>query len=118
MSPTLETPFVSTWTLEEALQLHNQLVPIAKTIGFGVGLTGGILRNGRSDHDIDVIFYPLQAPAGDFAELKGALKVFGMQLYMAREMLHEGWRSRGSQDEKWVEVWKHMGKRVDVFFLC
>ena len=117
MSPVLDKPFVSTWSLTEALHMHNQLVPIAKAVGFGVGLTGGILRNCHSDHDVDVIFYQLQAPQGDIAELKGALKGFGMTCHTSRDELVAGWRARGSQDEKFVEVWQHEGKRVDIFFL-
>lgn len=115
MSP--QVPFTSTWTLDEALQVHNRLLPVVARAGFGLGLTGGVLRNRRSEHDVDFIFYPLQAPKGDVEELKTALKTFGMEPYKDREALTTGWRNAGSQDEKWVEVWELAGKRIDLFFL-
>lgn len=117
MSYPSNVPFVSSWTLVEALQLHNDLLPVAKAVGFGMGLTGGVLRNCRSEHDVDVIFYPLQAPHGDVGTLKAALENLGMRQHTDRETLVEGWRSRGSADEKHVEVWELDGKRIDLFFL-
>lgn len=76
-----------------------------------------MLREGSSDHDVDMIFYPLQAPAGDVVRLQDALRAFGMSQCVDRACTTAHWRSKGSMDEKWVEVWEFDGKRVDVFFL-
>lgn len=105
------------WTLQQAIDLHNALLPLVRSVGFCVALTGGVLREGSSQHDVDVIFYPLQAPAGDVAALQEVLRGFGMVRRVHREAVTARWRSRGSLDEKWVEVWDLDGKRVDVFFL-
>lgn len=105
------------WTLQQALELHNELLPVARAVGFCVGLTGGVLREGSSYHDVDVIFYPLQSPRGDAAALQDALRAFGMVQVCDQATTTARWRSRGSLDEKRVEVWELCGKRVDVFFL-
>lgn len=105
------------WTLEEALELHRRLLPVVLDAGFGLGMTGGVLTNGTSDHDIDLVLYPLQSLDFDVASLKDALVAFGMRPVMGREELHRRWRSRGSADQKWVEVWSLDGKRIDLFFL-
>lgn len=105
------------WSLAQALELHNALLPVARSAGFCVALTGGVLREGSSHHDVDVIFYPLQAPVGDVSVLKDALRGFGMVQRADREAVTARWRSRGSLDEKWVEVWDLDDRRIDVFFL-
>lgn len=105
------------WTLQQALDLHNALLPVVRDVGFCVALTGGVLREGSSRHDVDIIFYPLQSPAGDIGLLQEALRGFGMRLCADRAAVTARWRSRGSWDEKWVEVWELDGKRIDVFYL-
>jgi hypothetical protein len=107
----------SRWTLEEALLLFQKLLPAVQAAGFGLGLTGGVLRNGVSDHDVDVIVYPLQSSSGDMMTLKATLTDAGMKLFRSREEMTAGWRERGSLDEKWVEVWELDGKRIDLLFL-
>lgn len=105
------------WTLSQAIELHNSLLPVARSAGFCVALTGGVIREGSSDHDVDVIFYPLQAPTGDVGKLQQSLRDFGMKQRVARSAVTAGWRSKGSLDEKWVEVWDLDGKRIDTFYL-
>src|SRR5262245_53524787 len=49
------------WTLWHALKTVNDLTPALQSIGCGIGITGGVLRNGTSDHDLDVVIYPLNS---------------------------------------------------------
>lgn len=114
-----QASFRTPWTLDEALRLCRELRPFLVSAGFDVGLTGGTLTRGRSEKDVDIIVYPLQSngEATGRNNAREALTRFGMRLFCGREELAAGWKDRGSNDQKWVEVWEHQGRRVDVFFL-
>lgn len=106
------------WTITEALELCRRVIPVLKDAGFSVGLTGSLIRQECSQHDVDLIVYPFQSSQNtDFSRAKATLEKFGMKPVYNREQVTAHWRKKGSLDEKWVEIWDFNGKRVDVFFM-
>jgi hypothetical protein len=101
------------WTLDQAckfcIKLHDHLMPF----GYDVGLTGGILFNGKSDKDIDVIIYPLKRMSANYAAMYQALPNFGLK-FIRLPNKNLGY----TDDGKHVEVWEFENKRVDLFFLA
>lgn len=112
------TRFDAAWTLAETATFVQALAPTLAASGFGVGVTGSVLTKGQSQHDLDIIVYPLQSTAStDIAKAKLALVEAGMACHLGADVLKRVWRKKGSLDEKEVEVWRFGKKRVDVFFL-
>lgn len=112
------TRYDSAWTRDEATLL---LAGVAKELavhGFGVGLTGSVLTKGWSQHDLDIIIYPLQSTEGTYWTVaQEALRQAGFELYISASDVKDSWRRKGSRDQKCVEVWLFNKRRVDVFFL-
>jgi hypothetical protein len=104
------------WTLEEAQEFCASL---QKSItGFGIGLTGSVLKKKESSKDLDIIVFPLSSVTNnDLEELRNQFSKFGMVLSFTREQVTKFWRDAGSLDEKHVEVWMYNRKRIDVFYL-
>ncbi len=110
------------WTLEEALEFIRVIEPIFADVGWHVGLTGSVLYKGVSDHDLDVIVFPHSTAIASKDALLEALKRAEMRPQFSREAVLNHWRTKGSNDDKWVEVWivkaeRWRGRRVDLFFL-
>jgi hypothetical protein len=113
-----EEPMV--WTRDEAVELLTRLWDHLAPAGFHVALTGSVLTKGFSKKDLDVIVYPRQTFTSYELEanlLSNLLKSFGMIKIFDRDFIIARWREKGSEDTKWVEVYKHEGKRIDVFLL-
>lgn len=104
---------MSLWTLNQACDLCNKLQDYLAPFGYGVGLTGGVLRRGESDKDIDVIVYPFKRLSSDFDSMYQSLSDFGLKFI---RLPNEN-RSY-TDDGKRVEVWEFQGKRIDLFFLA
>lgn len=51
------------WTLSDALAYIRELQPRAMATGWCVLLGGGVLNQGASAHDLDLLFYPRTASA-------------------------------------------------------
>lgn len=47
------------WTLEEGLSVVRSIQWSIKRLGFHVALAGGVLNNGVSNKDLDLVFLPL-----------------------------------------------------------
>lgn len=69
------------WTITTAVPVVQQVALIARKHGFAVALYGGVLNNGRSDHDLDLYFITaeqntttthMQQCLGEIATLLGA----------------------------------------------
>lgn len=121
-----------TWTLSAAVNFVNELLPEAQARGWSLGLHGSVLYRGSSVNDLDVIAYPLvKNPASlpDSEEL--LLGNHGFRRRRSIESIHEHWRSKGSLDEKQVEVWWTIGalrekagyppigiKKLDLFYMA
>lgn len=109
------------WTLAEAQNFCYFLSVVLKPNGYGVGLTGSVLTNFESLNDLDLIIYPLiksdSLPHSPFEHLKTELEKFGMTRILTSEEVTKHWRTKGSIDEKLVEIWKYGKKRIDIFLL-
>lgn len=101
------------WTLQEALDLVRFLEPHATSLGYHVGLTGGVLQKGHSTKDVDVIFYPRKTTDGGSPKAMIAkLQVLypGLKAYLLSHYTRE--------DTKLVYNCQFKDKRrMDVFFL-
>jgi hypothetical protein len=105
------------WVLEDALEFVRKLDPVVRTAGYSVGLAGSVLTKGESPKDLDLLLFPLSTEKVDVEDLVKTLREFGMRLIIDREHVKARWEKLGSEDEKWVEVWRYEGKRVDLFFV-
>lgn len=106
------------WTLIEAQNLIAALEDYAEETGWHFALAGGVLRNGRSAHDLDLIAYPRTSTSSDRKQLRFMLKRAGWWLRVPVNEMHGHWKNKGSKDRKHVEVWQtSSGKRVDLFIL-
>lgn len=112
------TRFDGPWTALEAAVLIRELAGLLEKSGYSLGLTGSVLKHGKSTHDLDLIVYPLQdTVTTDFEVARRVLREYGMELRLTSSQLHDSWRRKGSKDEKPVEVWSFGGRRIDFFFL-
>lgn len=105
------------WTLEEALPIVRDLTTALREIRYAVALGGSVLYRGTSTKDLDLVVYPYCVPEKNETALKEALVNFGFVLKHNKEYVQEGWRRRGSQDIKHVEVWTYQNKRVDIIIV-
>lgn len=105
------------WTLEEALLIIKLLYHHCYPIGWFPALTGGVLRSGKSNHDLDVVFVPHEQPS--LESLKEIFReIFGWSQIRTAEQMQEGWKLKGSKDMKHVEEWRTLdGKRIDVIIM-
>lgn len=51
----VETKIESDWDLAKALLIIKQLQPLARNVNFHLALAGGVLNNGKSKKDLDII---------------------------------------------------------------
>lgn len=109
------------WTLPLALEVTRGLEHALARVGWHAGLAGGVLRAGKSNHDLDVIVFPhcrwKGSPRPNLGALHATLRALGWVQTHTRERMRAGWQIKGSRDTKWVEAWSVEGKRVDILVL-
>jgi predicted nucleotidyltransferase len=110
------------WTMRDAIRLLQDIDPLLRAVGWGVGLTGSVLTKGESTDDLDLIVYPLNDGKVDRDKLRETMESWGWKLKHDVEVVHRAWRRLKSTDCKHVEVWEthvpnETGKRVDLFIL-
>lgn len=103
--------------MSEATELVSALAGPLAEAGYGLGMCGSVLKNGHSNHDLDLVVFPLRTDRGILSVAKSALRKNGVDPLYDRSVVTSRWRKLGSGDEKHVEVWEYKGKRVDIFFL-
>jgi len=104
------------WTLEEALIIVRELE--AGLIGWHVALAGGVLHKGKSDHDLDLVFFPRDSTNIQLGDLYRGLHYYGLTRTHTEVDMLTHWRSKGSSDFKHVEVWATADdRRVDVIIV-
>lgn len=89
-------------------------------------LGGGVLHRDQSRHDLDLVIYPHRVRRGIGARpqlpsvrsVHAAMRALGYVLVANAARVRRGWRKKGSDDEKRVEVWRHavVGRRVDLIY--
>lgn len=106
------------WILEDAIALIRSIDVDINDAGFAIGLTGSVLHNGCSEHDLDLIIYPRNSSEVSYSKLTAALIKLGWTIDIERPYVLKSWFSKGSTDDKHVEVWRTPDdKRVDLFLL-
>lgn len=106
------------WTLERGLTLVRELAPILLERGWGIGLTGSVLLEGKSRNDLDIIAYPQTRVKGNISELEAGMRLAGLRLKYDIKQVHAAWRRQGSQDDKLVQVWQtRTRQKVDLFIM-
>lgn len=104
------------WCNTDSLDFIRSLEYEIAKIGFHVGLRGSVLMQGQSDHDLDLIIYPHDSTVCRAFELHRMLWRSGLIQQKTVAQIHAGWRSRGSNDEKNVEIWTFGGLVVDILY--
>lgn len=100
---------MTSWTLEEALTEIRKVEPhLKQTYGCFLGLCGGVLRNGSSNKDLDIILIPLN---GDLLpDMSGAKKFLETQWGPGEEGASIG----GSQTYVNLEFCQYKDKGIDL----
>jgi hypothetical protein len=104
------------WTFEEAL---NTIQHLEQTLHphYHVALAGGVLHHGDSKHDLDLIVFPHSSPHFEIEEVHALLMRMGLTLKVPREVIVKAWRKKGSNDNKYVEVWiDEASRRLDILY--
>lgn len=103
------------WNRSSALSLIWRLQPKLMENGWFVALAGGVLNKGYSGHDLDLVAVPMKTHATDLQKLHEVLVSCDLERTHDAETMREHWKSKGSPDGKYVEVYKNIeGKRVDI----
>lgn len=102
------------WTLDEAVTLVREIEPWFKQQGFHVGLTGGVLYNGLSFKDVDLIVYPHKSTSTSYVEIVDKIAAIynSAGLTLVSSMDHKTYG-----DEKIVHLCAYNNHRVDVFIM-
>jgi hypothetical protein len=67
------------WTIDEALNLIREIEPEVKRSSFCfLALCGGVLRNGKSEKDLDIFIIPMNSDSA--ADVVGAIALIGSRL--------------------------------------
>lgn len=102
------------WTRPEAIVLLAAMQPSMMRRGWFLALTGGVLTRGFSDHDLDLVAVPMKTLHTDLNNLHDCFTTFGMERTHDAETMRERWKSKGSPDGKYVEVYRFGDKRIDI----
>lgn len=103
------------WDLALGLQIVRKIERIAALHGAHVALGGGVMKRGRSTHDLDVVLFPHNGPNGfHYEALVEALAAVGITRWRTVAQVHRHWRSIGATDDKHVEVFAWRNRRIDI----
>lgn len=67
------------WTLDEAVKLIRNLQPKAHKLGYHLALAGGVLNNGTSDKDLDILAVPMHLKM-EKIEKSDIIRLFELEL--------------------------------------
>lgn len=102
------------WTLKKSLKFIRKLESVLDQWGWHCALTGGVLKKGKSKHDLDIIVYPHDSRLLSLGNLNYGLIKFGLKRFKSTEEMWANWEWKGSTDKKHVEVWMKNKRRVDI----
>ena len=94
------------WTMSAALAFLRELEYALQPVGWHVALAGSVLTQGYSEHDLDVVVFPHCIPTADRDALHRALTNLHLRRTHSGDEMQAHWASKGSQDDKLVEVWR------------
>jgi len=102
------------WTINEAVKLVREMEDVVHSLGWHTALTGSVLQEGRSDNDLDIIFYPYKtalcqtSPVRVLSELRSYLNITAVSL---RTQKH------GDDTKMVYRTLTDDDRRIDCFFL-
>jgi hypothetical protein len=96
------------WTLDQSVTLVRIIEELLRPLQMHAGLTGGVLKRGFSDKDVDIVIYPDKKNAPDNPKPEVILREIGVQGFKSLEFQY---------DDKTIYQGTWDGKRVDFFFL-
>lgn len=103
------------WTLTDALPLIQEIEPSIRELDYHTLLGGGVLHSGRSEHDLDIWFMPLNGFESDPPKILNLLREVWGPFKSLRDnpdyVAGTPWHVREMQR------FTVYGKRVDVFIL-
>lgn len=106
------------WTRENVLELIVTLEQALAPIGYHIALAGSVLVRGQSPHDLDVLIFPHDSTIQNKDAVRRALGNIGWARTHSSAQMLEHWRSKGSQDCKFVEVWRdNCNRRIDIIYV-
>jgi hypothetical protein len=91
------------WTYEQAEAYVNGIKDMVKSFGFDIAIVGGVRERGYSDHDLDLVFAPIDNKAMNNVDWVYSL---------GKSEVSSGLGAHGQQ--KTIEL--HDGRHVDIFF--
>lgn len=103
------------WHSRNALDFVRLLESRLSDRGWHVALTGSVLQDRESRHDVDVMVYPhCDDGAARYEQVRESLRAAGLTRTHSFAEMRANWRR---PDEKRVEVWRTaQGLRVDVTY--
>lgn len=105
------------WTIVDGIDFVRTLFSMAKECGYHVGLIGSVLRDGKSNNDLDIVFLPYE----NDPNIKVNWRILEQKLKddysaeRARDMSLPGDQEYEQSPNR--EVWKAQvdGKEIDFF---
>lgn len=104
------------WSLQEALDLIHRIQEPANQAGWYVALAGGVLNKGYSYHDLDLVLVPMDCNQLGTWNMGYVMRDVKATYVRNSEDMLSSWRSRGSNDSKFVEHWDIGGRRIDLIY--
>lgn len=98
------------WTLIEALLLIRKIQPEIHAMKYHVCLAGGVLNNGQSDKDVDLVFLPITNE--EIPELSDLCGWFDKTWGMAQDNCTD---PDPAKSLRYQASYIHNDKRIDVF---
>lgn len=106
------------WTFQEGVDFVRDINSHLQKANCHAGITGSVLYKGYSAKDLDLIIYPRDATKTSRSMAHENLIEAGLTHWIPTSTVHETWRSKGSSDDKQVDIWiTSDNHRVDIFWL-
>lgn len=102
-----------TWTLQQAVELIQELEPAVRELNYHITLGGSVLHKGSSDKDLDLFIVPLNG----FPSTPIKILVLLMDYLGSCRALRDGPNYQADADFHYdqAQLFDYMGKRIDVF---
>lgn len=101
------------WTLEEAIDLCRKIENELEEYGYHCALTGGVLYNGSSTKDVDIMIYPHSEKTYNFESAVEVLTKY-CNVSDIKKIIDDDDKYPDCKDIRYA---RYNGKRVDLFFV-
>lgn len=100
------------WTLTEGVELIRAAQPFARHAGYHLGIAGGVLNKGYSNHDLDIVVMPLNSNE-HARSLEGLWRAF--RILGCSEDFFEVTARYPQEHGRVIYRTTYMGKDIDLF---